>query len=397
MVVGAPYNQSKGSNTGHARVFEYNGFQWIQLGADLDGEAVEDFYGTSVSISGDGKRVAIGGILNDGNGIDAGHVRVFEFSGGSWMQLGSDIDGEAVGDESGRSIALSNDGSVLVIGAYKNDGSFMDSGHMRVYELVPGSWRQIATDIDGEAGTDYSGISVSISADGSRVAMGGIWNDGAGTDAGYVRVFENMGGTWIQLGSDIDGEAAGDWAGISISLSANGNRIAIGALNNGGNGAESGHVRIYEYDSGAWKQIGIDIDGEAAGDNSGIAVALNQNGTTVVIGAYDNGGNGVKAGHARVYSGFPPVGIEKIEKNRFSVYPNPFLNIVTVSFAWERSAKLKIQLMDQRGRVIYSGNKRANQGENNIPVNLSHIDEGLYFLKMVSKSSTQTIPLIKAN
>ena len=49
-----------------------------------------------------------------------------------------------------------------------------------------------------------------------------------------------------QLGADIDGEAAGDSSG-SVSLSADGNCLAIGAPGNDANGMNSGHVRVYEW------------------------------------------------------------------------------------------------------------------------------------------------------
>ena len=53
-----------------------------------------------------------------------------------------------------------------------------------------------------------------------------------------------------QLGSDIDGEAAEDFSGGSVSLSSDGSIVAIGASKNQGvNGEDSGHVRIYQYDN----------------------------------------------------------------------------------------------------------------------------------------------------
>ena len=71
---------------------------WTQLGSDIDGEAEEDIFGWASAMSSDGSIVAIGGVLNDGNGSSSGHVRVYEYSSGSWTQLGSDIDGENAGD-----------------------------------------------------------------------------------------------------------------------------------------------------------------------------------------------------------------------------------------------------------------------------------------------------------
>ena len=70
-------------------------FSQTQFGSDIDGEAAGDFNGYSVSIDSDGSHVAIGAIQNDGTANNAGHVRVYEYSSGSWTQVGSDIDGES--------------------------------------------------------------------------------------------------------------------------------------------------------------------------------------------------------------------------------------------------------------------------------------------------------------
>ena len=51
----------------------------------------------------------------------------------------------------------------------------------------------------------------------------------------------------IQLGADIDGEAAYDESGWSVSMNAAGDRVAIGATHNdGGPGNNGGHVRVFE-------------------------------------------------------------------------------------------------------------------------------------------------------
>ena len=71
------------------------------------------------------------------------------------------------------------------------------------------------------------------------------------TDGG--RCDRRSGSAWDQLGQDIDGEAAGDRSGFSVSLA--GNRLAIGAYQNDGNGSNSGHVRIYEWSGSAWDQL----------------------------------------------------------------------------------------------------------------------------------------------
>ena len=158
--------------------------------------------------------MAIGAPYNDDNGTDAGHVRVYSESGGTWTQVGADIDSEAAGDNFGYSVSLSSDGNKLAIGAPYNNGN---AGHVRVYEESGGTWTQVGADIDGETTGDWSGFSTSLSGDGTRVAVGAFFNDDNGTDAGHVRVYsmpqpavpgatsswEYSGSSWSQYRPDI--------------------------------------------------------------------------------------------------------------------------------------------------------------------------------------------------
>ncbi len=310
VAIGAPGNDDAGNFAGHVRVFEWDGgSSWIQLGSDINGDASYDNLGGSVDLSSDGSRLAVGALGNDGNGSESGVVRVFVWDGrfSNWVQLGQDIRGEAEGDWSGSSVALSSDGSRVAIGAPENDGNGTGSGHARVYEWVPGTslWAQLGQDIDGEGNNDHSSI-VALSLDGTRLAVGAWSNDGAGTEAGHVRVHEWDSGssTWIQVGSDIDGEAAYDHSGTSVALSSGGSRLAVGAPGNDNvNGDASGHARVYCWDGGSWVQLGPDIDGEAAGDLSGASLALCSNGSRLAVGAfYNDNANGDDSGHVRVFS-----------------------------------------------------------------------------------------------
>tara|TARA_B110000090_G_scaffold41666_1_gene46530 strand:- start:353 stop:3088 length:2736 start_codon:yes stop_codon:yes gene_type:complete len=301
IAIGSRLNDGGGSNFGHVRVYQYASSSWSQLGSDIDGEAANDFSGQCVSLSGDGTIVAISATDNDGGGTNAGHVRVYQYASGSWSQLGNDIDGEAAIDKSGSSISLSDDGTILAVGAFFNDGNGSSSGHVRVYQYASSSWSQLGSDIDGEAANDLSGYSVSLSDDGTILAVGAYKNDGGGSDAGHVRVYKYASSSWTQLGSDIDGEAAGDWSGISVSLSGDGTKLAIGAAYNDGAGTDAGHVRLYKYASSSWAQLGYDVDGESAGDKSGNSVALSGDGITLAIGAPQNDGAGTNAGSVRVH------------------------------------------------------------------------------------------------
>ena len=305
VAIGALYNNGNGTWSGHVRVYTWNGTSWIQRGADIDGKASTDQSGYSVSLSSDGTVVAIGAPGNDDNGFASGHVRVYGWDGTSWTQRGNDIDGEAAFDESGWSVSLSSDGTVVAIGARYNDDNGTNSGHVRVYSWDGSVWTQRGDDIDGEAAGDYSGWSVSLSSDGTVVAVGAYLNDGInGTNSGHVRVYGWDGTSWTQRGDDIDGEAASDNSGISVSLNSDGTVVAIGAyFNDGINELDSGHVRVYSWNGAVWTQRGADIDGEAAGDESGWSVSLSSDGTVVAIGALLNDGiNGTSSGHVRVYT-----------------------------------------------------------------------------------------------
>lgn len=200
----------------------------VQLGDDIDGEAANDASGYSVSLSADGQRLAIGAPGNDGNGEDSGHVRVYEWSGTDRAQLGADIDGEAANDRSGASVSLSADGRRLVIGASGNDGNGNSSGHARIYEWSGSDWAQLGADIDGKAANDHLGVDVSISTDGNRVAIAANADDETWYKVGLVRVYQWTHAEWVQIGTNIRGEQEFDYFGGGVSLSSDGNRFAAG-------------------------------------------------------------------------------------------------------------------------------------------------------------------------
>ena len=85
-------NGTTGTCTAQVTVFSA---LWNQVGSTINGEASGDSFGSSVAFSDDGKRMAVGAFGNDGAGNNAGHVRVFDESGGVWTQVGADIDAEA--------------------------------------------------------------------------------------------------------------------------------------------------------------------------------------------------------------------------------------------------------------------------------------------------------------
>ena len=283
VAIGAPQNDGNGNGSGHVRIYQNLGRAWTQIGNDIDGEAEADMAGMSVSLNSDGSIVAIGAPFNDGAGAEAGHVRVFTNNAGTWEQIGADIDGEDAGEQSGFSVSLSSDGSVVAIGAIFNTDGGIDAGQVRIYKNNSGTWEQIGADIQG--GTqDQCGYSVSLNSDGSVVAIGYPINDIPGENSGQVKIFKNNAGTWEQVG-DIPGEASYDYSGTSVSLSSDGSIVAIGAPQNSESINLAGHVRIYKNNSGSWEQVGADIDGKVEGGRSGTSVSLSSDGSIVAIGA----------------------------------------------------------------------------------------------------------------
>ncbi|MBK9017953.1 MAG: T9SS type A sorting domain-containing protein [Saprospiraceae bacterium] len=395
VAVGAINNGGSGFHAGHVRVYAESGGTWTQSGGDIDGEVADDWSGYSVSLSADGKCVAIGAYRNDGNGADAGHVRVYKQTESNWDQVGIDIDGEAADDRSGRSVSLSADGKRLAIGAGGNDGNGTDAGHARVYAESGGIWEQLGSDIDGEDAGDAFGVSVSLSPDSKRLAIGAINNDDGGIDAGHVRVFSESGGVWTQVGGDIDGVVADDRSGWSVSLSSNGTRLAIGAYQNDGNGTDAGHVRVFSESGGTWTQVASDIDGEAAGDWSGHSVSLSGTGQRVAIGAYRNDGSDTNAGHVRVYEGPPlEVNAEMAEQQELEIFPNPAGNEITFHLPGFRSDAAELMLLDYSGKAVWQTTLEEGQHELTLNLSSSAFISGVYYVKVSSASNVLTKRLV---
>ncbi|OFY47783.1 MAG: hypothetical protein A2W85_13345 [Bacteroidetes bacterium GWF2_41_31] len=301
VAISAIYHYTVGTFTGRVYVFEYINGVWVQMGQILDGEASYEFFGNSVSLSSVGNILAVGAAGNDGGGIGSGCVKVYEFLNGSWDQLGQDIIGEAPGDGSGSSVSISGDGLRVAIGAVQNDGNGPRSGHARIYEFVSGTWVQIGQDLDGEYAGENFGISVDLSSDGNEVAVGGYLNRENGSGSGHVRVFEYANNAWMQIGQDIDGEGIQDWSGTDVRLSSDGKIVAVDSYNNDENGTNSGQVRVFENINNDWVQLGRSILGDAEGDLCGYSIGLSAEGNILAVSAPHNDGNGDQSGQIRVF------------------------------------------------------------------------------------------------
>ena len=191
VAVGAPFNDGVDENSGRVRIYDYSASSWVQVG-DIAGAEYGNCIGTSVSLSADGFRVAIGSDARGGRSgsNNKGYVEVYEYSSSSssWLQIGATIEGEARNDRAGSGagkVSLSADGTRLAIGAPQNGDSAYGIGHVRVYEYSSSSWVQVGADLDGAAARGYCGTAVSLSVDGSRVAFSCPGGDAADRTTGY--------------------------------------------------------------------------------------------------------------------------------------------------------------------------------------------------------------------
>jgi hypothetical protein len=292
IVVGEPHDDF--DNQGLVRVFECINNTWTQIGQDILGEFPSDkFCITAINKNGD--IIVTGALGNDGNGNNAGHVRVYEYINNNWIQLGQDIDGENSYDWCGHSLSLNSSGNIIGIASPMFDSISSNgnenSGHIRVFEYNGTDWSQIGNDIIG-------GYSVDLNNFGNRVIIGDPFNSDNGFYSGRTRVFEYNGTDWNQKGQDINGIDASDNYGGFVSISGGGDTIASSSY---AHDSDKGHVRAFYFDGNVWNQIGQDIDGVNNNDRSGTSIAMNNSGSRIAIGApnFDGNGIGSHTGHIR--------------------------------------------------------------------------------------------------
>ncbi len=297
VLVGAPFDDDNGISSGSAYVFDYDGMSWSQSAKLLagDGEAT-DYFGYSVSLS--GNRVLVGAYGDDDNGSSIGSAYVYDFDGMNWNQSSKLTAGDgAATDWFGYSVSLSDDRAL--VGAYLDDDNGTDSGSAYVYDYDGMSWSQSAKLVAGDGATNDSfGYSVSLSGD--RALVGARWDDDNGSDSGSAYVFDYDGMSWSQSTKLTANDGAPyDYYGWSVILSDD--RALVGAIYDDDNGGNSGSAYIYDYDGVNWNQSNklSASDGEAQ-DQFGRSVSLSSN--RVFVGAPFNDDNGSSSGSAYIFN-----------------------------------------------------------------------------------------------
>ena len=304
VAIGAPYDDSSGNNrSGSTKMYQYTNGTWVQLGQTINGDSDGDYSGWSVSINAKGDIVAIGAPYDDSSGNNrSGSTKMYQYTNGTWVQLGQTINGDSNGDYSGSSVSINAKGDIVAIGAILDDNSFTDSGSTKMYQYTNGLWNQLGQTIDGDSADDQSGWSVSINAKGDIVAIGAPYDNNF-SNSGLTKIYQYTDGSWNQLGQTIYGDSADGESGYSVSINAKGDIVAIGAPydDNSGNN-NSGSTKMYQYTNGLWNQLGQTIYGDSADDQSGYSVSINTKGDIVAIGAiYDDNSGNNNSGSTKMY------------------------------------------------------------------------------------------------
>ncbi|GHP10826.1 hypothetical protein PPROV_000955700 [Pycnococcus provasolii] len=314
MVVGAPNEDTGGSNAGAAYVFTRgvpsgNWTEVMKLQASV--RRAKDYFGWSVSTSADGSTVVVGA-----TGSDGGSVYVFTRGGGAsgtnYTQVARlQASDKRSWDQFGYSVSTSADGSTVVVGAHKEDTGGWNAGAAYVFTRggaagSSGSYTQVAKLQASDKQTkDQFGYSVLTSADGSTVVVGAPYEDTGGYDAGAAYVFTRgvPSGNWTEVMKlQASVRRAKDYFGWSVSTSADGSTVVVGAT-----GSDGGSVYVFTRGGGAsgtnYTEVAkLMASDKQAWDQFGWSVSTSADGSTVVVGAYDEDTGGSGAGAAYVFT-----------------------------------------------------------------------------------------------
>ena len=222
VLIGAPGWRTDNSGSGDAYIFTRLGRTWTQQArlTAADGTPRANF---GVSVALDGDTALIGAPYDDDQGVNSGAVYVFTRSDGAWTQQAklTAADG-ALGDNFGGSVAL--DGNTAVISAYFDDDHGESSGSVYVFTRSNGTWTQQAkvTAADGAAGA-YFGGSVALDGDTALILAG--YDDDQGARSGAVYVFTRSDGTWTQQAKLTAADGAAGYGPVALD----GDTALIGA------------------------------------------------------------------------------------------------------------------------------------------------------------------------
>ncbi len=277
------------ANQGAAWIYTRSGGVWSQQGSKLVGTGVLGvaIQGTSVCISADGNTAIVGGSVDNSS---VGAAWIFTRSGGVWTQQGNKLvgSGNTISSQQGTSVSISADGNTVVVGG---SGDNVNQGAVWVFTRSGNIWSQQGSKLvgTGNSGAARQGASVSLSADGNTIIVGGI---GDNSNQGASWIFVRNGGVWSQQGSKLvgTGNSGAAQQGTSVSLSANGNTAVVGGPSDNSN---QGASWVFTRSGSTWSQQGSKLVGIAniGAAQQGRSVSLSADGNTAIVGGNSNNSN----------------------------------------------------------------------------------------------------------
>jgi hypothetical protein len=269
--------------------------------------AASDYFGYSVAVSGD--TVLVGAHRDDAKGNDSGSAYIFYRDQGgpdNWGEVQKIWPAEgAASDFFGYSVSVSGD--IVVVGAHQDDDIGSNSGSAYIYyrdQGGPGNWGEVKKITAGDgAASDFFGFSVAVSE--NTIAVGAYRDDDNGSDSGSVYIFyRDEGGPniWGEIQKIIPDDGAGiDYFGYRLSL--DGDSLVVGAHNDDDFGVASGSAYIFYRDQGgidAWGEVRKIAGNDAKGDDYfGFSVSISAD--TVVAGVYNDDDYGSESGSACIF------------------------------------------------------------------------------------------------
>jgi len=290
-LVGAYLEDAGGSGAGAAYVFTRSNGTWTQQQKIQASDAqASDNFGFSVSLSSDGNTALVGAYGEDAGGTNAGAAYVFTRSNGTWTQQQKiQASDPQASDYFGYSVSLSGDGNTALVGAYGEDAGGTDAGAAYIFTRSGGTWtqQQKIQASDAQA-ADRFGFSVSLPSDGNTALVGAYLEDAGGTSAGAAYVFTRSGGTWTQQQKiQASDPQASDYFGYSVSLSGDGNAALVGAYLEDAGGTNAGAAYVFTRSNGTWtQQQKIQASNPQASGYFGYSVSLSGDGNTALVGAH---------------------------------------------------------------------------------------------------------------
>ena len=290
---------------GSAQVFLRNGTSWTyQAQVFHPSPALSDNFGHSVSISADGNYALIGCPYDELPGVGrwTGTAHVYLRNGTSWThQKEFRHPNYALEDRFAWSVSISRDGSYALMGCPQDDPSGSNSGSAHVFLRNGTSWtHQAELRHPNSAANDQFGYSVSISEDGNYALVGAF---GDTAFEGSAQVFLRNGTSWTHQAQLVHPTpAASDNYGVSVSLSADGNYALVGAQYDDPGGNNEGSVQVYIRNGTSWThQAQLLHPTPGASDQFGFSVSISADGSYIIVGAYQDDTGATDAGSAHVY------------------------------------------------------------------------------------------------